>query len=129
MALASGPLAVSLFNAANHLSRQALCTFLDQWRLWLWDELANDPCGRLGRKYPSLATRLPSTFPDPDLLRLYCHPLTVQGNGCLTADTSAWLIPKLPESSKLATLCNELFNWGPDILSKFMSTIWDGYFI
>lgn len=130
--LASGPLAKSLFDAGNYLpgeSTENLGVFLDKWRLLLLDELANDPYGRLGRKYPSLAAGLPSPFPNPDIFRLYCHPLTTQGIENLTLDTSPWVIPKLPDSSKLAGLCNRLFNWGPDILSKFTSTVWDGYFI
>ena len=105
-ALASGPLAKSLFNTGNHLSGVKLGVFLDRWRLLLLDELANDPYGGLGRKYPSLAAVLPNPFPNPDIFRLYCHPLTTQGNKNLMLDTSHWIIPKLPDSSKLASLCN-----------------------
>ena len=69
-ALASGPLALSLYNSATNLSENDLCTFLLTWRLDLEDELLNDPHGALGQTYPHLANTIPLTFPNPMVMVL-----------------------------------------------------------
>ena len=47
-ALASGPLALSLYHSVTNLSENNLCTFLLTWRHDLEDELLNNPHGALG---------------------------------------------------------------------------------
>ena len=64
-ALASGPLALSLYHSATNLSENNLRTFLLTWRLDLEDKLLNDPYGVLGQTYPHLANTIPLTFPNP----------------------------------------------------------------
>lgn len=126
MALAAGPLAKSLYDATKSLSQNELRDFLPIWRNSLRYELANDPYKRLGRKYISLAENIPSTFPDPNVLKLYCCPLTsVQ----VPDYAVVWLHPQVPYTAELARLSSRLFGWGPDIVDRFISNVWDGFFI
>ncbi|KAF8155804.1 PIN domain-like protein, partial [Crassisporium funariophilum] len=127
-ALASGPLAASLHHAAHSYSGQRLNVFLEKWRLQLKDQLIYDLDGRIGRKHPALGANIPPTFPDPEVLRLYAHPLTSQSNGVLY-DTSGWFLPGVPNTSVLAALCDRLFDWGPVILKRFITNVWDGHCI
>lgn len=109
-----------------NLSGQALDNFLQEWRIQLQDELTNDPNGRLGRRYPGLAANVPTDFPDREVLDLYCHPLTSHE---LTTQANIWLVPGLPDTSSLSSICHRLFGWGPQILDKMMTYVWNGYFI
>ena len=68
MALASGPLALSLYHSATNLSENDLRNFLPTWRLDLEDELLNDPHGALGWTYTQVANMIPLTFPNPKVL-------------------------------------------------------------
>ena len=68
MALASGPLALSLYHGVTNLSENDLCNFLPMWQPDLEDELLNDPHGALGRTYTQLANMIPLTFPNPKVL-------------------------------------------------------------
>ncbi|KAF8810747.1 hypothetical protein BYT27DRAFT_7209119 [Phlegmacium glaucopus] len=47
----------------------------------------------------------------------------------LSARISQWLIPMLPNTVTLALLCDQYFGWGPDILNRLSTNVWDGYFI
>ena len=67
-ALASGPLALSLYHGVTNLSENDLCTYLLTWQLDLEEELLSDPHGALGWMYPHLANSIPLTFPDPKVL-------------------------------------------------------------
>jgi hypothetical protein len=128
-ALASGPLALSLYHGATNLSESDLRNHLVTWRLDLANELLNDPHGALGRKYPHLANNIPLMFPDAKVIRHYTHPLTSRIDPGSRARTSQWLIPKVPNSVTLALLCDQYFGWGPDILNRLSTNVWDGYFI
>jgi hypothetical protein len=130
-ALASGPLALSLYHGATNLSENDLRTYLLTWRLDLEEELLSDPHGALGRTYPHLANSIPLTFPDPKVLRQYTHPLTSSINlgSSLSARISQWFILAFPNTIALARLCDQYFGWGPDILNRLSTNVWDGYFI
>ena len=69
-ALASGPLALSLYHSTTNLSENNLCTFLLTWQHDLEDKLLNNPNGALGRTYPHLANTIPLTFPNPMVMVL-----------------------------------------------------------
>jgi hypothetical protein len=128
-ALASGPLALSLHHSATNLSENDLRTYLPTWRLNLKEELLNDPHGVLGRTYPHLANAIPPTFPDPKVLRQYTHPLTSSFDLVSSARISNWFTLTFPDTVALALLCDKYFGWGPDILSRLSTNVWDGYFI
>jgi len=128
-ALASGQLAVSLYYSATNLSENDLRTYLLTWRLDLKDELLNDPHGALGRTYPHLANAIPLTFPNPKVLRQYTHPLTSSINLGSSARISKWFFLTFPNTVALALLCDQYFGWGPDILNRLSTNVWDGYFI
>jgi hypothetical protein len=122
-------LATSLYNAVQNLSSSALDLFLVSWRDEFQDQLLNDPQGRLGRTYPSLAGQIPAKFPEPTALKLYCCPLTSQTDLSFTPNSSAWLVPSIPSTEELAPLCDSFFGWGPDILKKMVNHVWEGQFV
>ena len=128
-ALASGPLALSLYHSATNLSGNDLRNYLPTWRLDLEDELLNDPHGALGRTYPHLANTIPPTFPDPKVLRLYTHPLTSSINLGSSTRIAEWFNLTFPNTVALAPLCDQYFGWGPDMLNRFCVNVWDGLFI
>ena len=116
----------------QNLTSSALDLFLIGWRNELRNELLNDPQGRLGRNYPSLARQIPSNFPEPKALRLYCCPLTsqrFQTDLSFTPDFSDWLVPGIPSTEELALLCDTFFGWGPDILKYMANHVWEGQFV
>ena len=67
-ALASGPLALSLYHSTTSLSENDLCNYLLTWRLDLEEELLNDLHGALGQTYSHLSNTIPPTFSDPKVL-------------------------------------------------------------
>ena len=124
------PLAISLYDAVQKLSSSALDHFLISWRNEFRNELLNDPQGRLGKKYPSLARQIPINFPEPKALQLYCCPLTSQTSDLsFTSDYSNWLVPGIPCTEELASLCDSFFGWGPDILKYMAKHVWEGQFV
>ena len=110
----------------QNLSSSALDFFLISWRNEFRNQLLNDPQGRLGRTYPSLAGRIPNNFPEPMALQLYCCPLTSQAD---LSDYSAWIVPGIPSTEELASLCDSFFGWGPDILKYMANHVWEGQFV
>jgi hypothetical protein len=128
-ALASGPLALSLYHGATNLSENDLRNYLLTWQLDLENELLNDPHGVLGRTYPHLANTIPLTFPDLKVLRRYTHPLTSSINLGSSTRMSQWFILTFPNTVALALLCDRYFDWGPDILNRLSTNVWDGCFI
>ena len=110
-------------------SSSDLDLFLIGWRNELRNELLNDPQGRLGRKYQTLARGIPDNFPEPKALQLYCHPITSQADLSTTPNYSDWLVPGIPSTKELASLCDSFFGWGPDILKCMANHVWEGQFI
>jgi hypothetical protein len=127
--LGFSPLAVSLYDAARNLSSSDLDLFLISWRNEFRHELLNDPQGRLGRTYPSLAMQIPNNFPEPKALQLYCCPLTSQVDLLFRPNYLDWLVPGIPITEELAPLCDSLFGWGPDILKYMANHVWEGQFV
>ena len=114
---------------ATNLSKNELCAYLPMWRFNLKDELCNDPHGALGRTYPHLANMIPPTFPDPKVLQQYTHPLTSSINPGSSTRISNWFTLSFPNTVSLALLCDQYFGWGPDILNRLSTNVWDGFFI
>ena len=110
-------------------SSSDLDRFLIGWRNELRNELLNDPQGRLGRKYQTLAQGIPDNFPEPKALQLYCRPITSQVDLSFTPNYSDWLVPGIPSTKDLASLCDSFFGWGPDILKCMANHVWEGQFI
>jgi len=127
--LGFSPLATSLYDAVQNLSSSALDLFLISWCDEFQNQLLNDPEGTLGRKFPSLAGNIPDDFPEPRVLELYCHPLTSQTDLSFAPNSSLWLVPGIPSTEELATLCDSFFGWGPDILKQLAIHVWEGQFV
>jgi holliday junction resolvase YEN1 len=102
--LAQSKLATSLFVASTSLSRHDLPVFLVNWREKLSNQLIYDPNGLIGRKNPSLAKRIPESFPDINVLQLYANPITswTIGDG---PDISHWRLGE-PNLAQIAVLWN-----------------------
>jgi len=117
----------SLLTAALDLPLQDLKSYLISWREQLCTELSTNASGHLSRKFPSLANRVPSSFPDPSHLLLYAKPVTSWSKGAAGPDLST-LRPRQPDLAKLAGICKQRFGWEPTpgVLKKFTSVLWDG---
>ena len=123
------PLGISLYDAVQKLSSSDLDLFLIGWHNELQNELLNNPQGRLERKYQTLAYGIPDNSPEPKMLQLYCHPITSQADLSFTPNYSGWLVPGIPSTEELASLCDSFFGWGPDILKCMANHVWEGQFI
>ncbi|KAF8956168.1 PIN domain-like protein [Flammula alnicola] len=128
-ALAKGPLPALLYDAITNLTGADLVNALRDWNVRLKEELESDPWGWVGGKHPALARQIPEDFPSIEILQLYRFPLTSQTSSQPISNISAWLVPGLPDTRRLAILCESLFGWGPDILTHFCNNVWDGHFI
>lgn len=128
-ALASGPLALSLYNAIQTLAPTALKAFLINWCDELQNELCYNPQGRLGRTYPALAGKIPNNFLDLNILQLYCQPVMSQVDPSFAPNSLEWLKPSILSTKDLALLCDTFFDWGSEIFKKITTHVWDGQFI
>ena len=95
-----------LRQALQDLCGDKLSRYLDGWRDELCKHLRDDPYGYIGRKWSTLATSVPATFPDVAVARLLVTPLLL--------DSSAYEVTLQPRSvnlERLGQLC-ELFSAG-----------------
>lgn len=99
--------------------------FLDSWRCELRFELANDPKGLLGRKYPKLAASVTNIFPNSDVLRQYTSPATSWSDGG-SGPPDLNLSLREPNIGALAETSERLFNWSSALLTKFNAGLWSG---
>jgi holliday junction resolvase YEN1 len=124
--LAQSKLATSLFVAFTSLSRHDLPVFLVNWREKLSNQLIYDPNGLIGWKNPSLAKRIPESFPDINVLQLYANPIAswTIGDG---PDISHWRLGE-PNLAQIAVLCKKSFSWGTSghLINQFQDDLWRG---
>ncbi|KAJ6530470.1 hypothetical protein DFH09DRAFT_1093516 [Mycena vulgaris] len=107
-ALAKLGLGDTLLQATQTMAPADLDVFLGHWRQTLRTELFE---GKSRPKHPAIAAAVSDVFPDPKVLHLYVHPLTSWSQDGLGVDSSSWL-PRLPNVSAIAKLCELLFSWG-----------------
>ncbi|KIJ09571.1 hypothetical protein PAXINDRAFT_102221 [Paxillus involutus ATCC 200175] len=91
------------------------------WRRDVREHLACDPTQQIGRLYPALAHTLPDTFPEPNIVTSYLHPVVTGVDKLPTL-----LGPQPPNVPALAALTQELLGWEDPgkMLTMFQSTIW-----
>jgi len=99
-----------------------LDAFLVSWRQELRAELSTNASGQLSQKFPSLAARVPDSFPQSTHLLLYAKPTTSDLD--LSIHQS-----QQPDIARLAGICQRRFGWGfanGGISVKFHNILWDG---
>ena len=117
----------SLLTAASTHSQPDLRDFLVTWRDELRQELRTNSSGFLAHSFPSLADRIPETFPDVNLLLSLAHP----SNSGLNAVDAVFRQSNVPRITDLAKWCEVRFNWPRSVgksgvAHKFHSALWDG---
>ncbi|KAF8188688.1 PIN domain-like protein [Pholiota molesta] len=127
--LACTELAHSLFTATLSLpSRAALQNFLCEWRQSFRTLLSEDPDHVLGKKLPSLASKIDCSFPSIDVLLQYAKPLTSwTAAGCEPPDALSWKL-RQPRVNDIGTLCEKYFSWGSfqEIVARLKGNLWPG---
>lgn len=88
-------------------------------------ELRTNSRGFLGRKYAALASTLPESFPDIDVLRSYVTPITSETEG-RKVRPFAWA--EEHSLAKVAAMCERYFEWGlmETIVKRFRTVMWQG---
>lgn len=119
----------TLMNALSSLSGTCLRKFLDLWRKQMREELRTNAAGILGRCYRAVAAKIPDSFPNLSVARLYHSPLTSWSESESAGpvpDRTVWK-PREPDIERIATFCTERFAWDPEkLFTKFRSTLWPG---
>ena len=98
-----------------------LSRYLDDWRDDLRKHLRDDPYGYIGRKWSTLATSVPATFPDVAVARLLIAPSLLDPSAYEVA-----LQPRPINLERLGQLCELHFSWGnhAEILKTFRTSLW-----
>ncbi|KAJ7222610.1 hypothetical protein GGX14DRAFT_492239 [Mycena pura] len=117
----------SLYEAARNLPEEDLPAFLHTWRDQLRHELRTDSKGFIGSKRRALASAIPDTFPDIDILLSYVRPCTSESKG-RASDNLKLTWSKEPNLGMLAKICERYFEWGyrDSIIKRFRTVIWPG---
>jgi Holliday junction resolvase YEN1 len=115
-----------LLHAAQSLGLADLSHFLIGWRARLREELLTNASGYLTRKQPSLAKKVPVTFPHYATLFRYVN-LDTSWTENTIPDASNWVPGKL-NIAELASLCELYFTWGTPsgIMANFRGHIYAG---
>ncbi|KAJ7864284.1 hypothetical protein B0H14DRAFT_2187549, partial [Mycena olivaceomarginata] len=101
-------------------------SFLETWRELLRTELLTNSSGHLPHRYRQLAAKIPSDFPDLDVINLYLHPLVSD-----LAYTTTGLVFQPPRLDILACFAEDHFTWGDSlgILAHFADNLFAGLVI
>ncbi|KAF8130927.1 PIN domain-like protein, partial [Mycena galopus ATCC 62051] len=117
-----------LVNILESFTGDALDERLATWRDAIREELRTNSCRRLKKRQPTLAGKIPETFPNLDVVDLYLRPLTSASVGYIgpMPSTLSWT-PREPNVFDLSRLCSSLFGWqGEHLLKKLNSNLWPG---
>ncbi|KZV78250.1 PIN domain-like protein [Exidia glandulosa HHB12029] len=122
--LAKGGFGEELLAASAIEDEDERNTALSQWCESIKAELRSNSRGQLATRHPALADRIPSEFPNPEIVRAYTHPEVSNSAG--NFDLSLWR--QDPDVGELARLCEQYFSWGykKAILKRFRTIIWPG---
>ncbi|KAJ3899576.1 PIN domain-like protein, partial [Lentinula edodes] len=119
--------------ALNHdQNSDQLKNFLKHWKSELTQELRTNASGFLPQKSPKLASTIPDSFPEIDVLLAYMRPITSESLGCSKhyddlLINDGWL-KKDPSLPLLAEKCQFYFEWGilQSIIKRFRTVIFHG---
>ncbi|KAK7470333.1 hypothetical protein VKT23_001762 [Stygiomarasmius scandens] len=113
-------------------SEEDLEEFLVGWRRDIAHELRTNASGFLPTKKPSLADKIPSTFPNVKVLMSYVCPETSESRGRAERyrdlDKDGGWLKKDPSLPMLAEKCEFYFEWGfeESIIKRFGTVIFHG---
>lgn len=111
----------------HHDDGTMLADFLVDWRTELRTLLQTDPDGHIGQQYKSIANNVCETFPSPEVVLAYTHPLTSWSRGGSGTATVPPIPLREPDIHGLASFCTRHFGWDPDTLhTKFKRVVWEG---
>ncbi|KAG8846462.1 hypothetical protein FRB96_001986 [Tulasnella sp. 330] len=115
-----------LVTAVNKLPENLLPGWLDVWRNALRTELRTNSRRIIGRKYTSLASSIPDTFPNLDVVRSYTAPVTTGSKGRRVPYEKWWRVE--PNIADIARVCEMYFEWGvkATIVKRFRTVLWTG---
>ncbi|KAJ7864359.1 PIN domain-like protein, partial [Mycena leptocephala] len=117
-----------LLNILRSFHGHELDKYLTGWRDALRDELRTNASGLLHKCHPKLATDIPDTFPNLEVINLYLNPLTSASPNYTgpMPNVNLWT-PREPSIANLSSLCTSLFGWkGEYLLKKLNSNLWPG---
>ncbi|KAJ7822021.1 hypothetical protein B0H14DRAFT_2598822 [Mycena olivaceomarginata] len=126
IALARAGLGKHLVRGLHHQSRADSLSFLETWCELSHAELLTNSSGHLPHRYRQLAAKIPSDFPDLDVINLYLHPLISD-----LAYTTTGLVFRPPRLDILACFAEDHFTWGDSlgILAHFANNLFVGLVI
>lgn len=111
----------TLIRAIEQLGDGPLHAFLEGWREQLRQRLLADPLKFIGRKRATLASSLPSTFPNVAIARAFLQPALLTSTAYAVAAQ-----PKRIDFARIGPLCELFFSWGnrAEILGTIRTSIW-----
>ncbi|KAI1789726.1 PIN domain-like protein, partial [Ganoderma leucocontextum] len=94
---------------------------LEGWRNDVRASLRTDPLGYIGRTNRALADKVPSSFPNVDVLHCFLSPALLPASSYSTV-----LHPRPIDFVRLGALCELYFGWGnrPQLLQKCRNLFW-----
>ncbi|KAJ7082704.1 PIN domain-like protein, partial [Mycena belliarum] len=120
-AIARGNLGDMLLTEAlrSHTLTPRFIEFLNTWKEVLCLEFSTNAHGFLAQRRPAIAAaiaQLPS-FPDPDVIFAYVHPITSWSENHSPPDYQAWGLSQ-PNLTKITSLCQRQFGWDAATIAK-----------
>ncbi|KAI0666288.1 PIN domain-like protein, partial [Trametes maxima] len=111
----------NLYAATLTYTGRELAEFLTRWRGRVQEILRTDPRGFIGRAHPALASSIPHTFPDVELLHLLTSPALSGPRAYVAATVSCPL-----DIARIGSLCELYFTWGnrAEILKTLRTSVW-----
>jgi hypothetical protein len=73
--------------------------------------------------------RLQAKFPSIFRNRRHCNFIVAPLHLKPAISQITWLVPGIPCTEDLASLCDSFFGWGPDILKYMAKHVWEGQFV
>lgn len=129
LALAQCSFGNQLIHAMETLSGQNLATFLDQWQDDMDYKLETNTSGRLQHTSPTLAQKIPNTFPQLEILYLYLRLLTSwSSNPSAPPDSSLWHFTR-PSVLQITQFCQLVLHWTTELKlhTEFKKLLWEGF--
>ena len=117
-----GDCLLKLFRTRRDPHDHSVDNVLDQWRKQLANYLAQDPLYLLARRQPLLASRIPDSFPNPEVINALLHPAVTEDKDAMNELGRTVETFPTADLGALKCLCMDFFNWDDTIVEeKFKS--------